>query len=119
MENINEIAATKGVDGRFIGPGDLALRLGCPLDWDHPKMIAAEDTVAAAAARHNIAWGRPGGGSAQIKRIAGKGGKLIAHGSDFGAIMSMLPVYAKAFNDGLSSSHSRINGLTTLPVKEA
>jgi hypothetical protein len=75
--------------------------LDCPLDWENPKLVAAEDAVAAAAARHQIAWGRPGGGPAQIKRIAAKGGKLIAHGSDFGALMSMLPTYAKAFNEAI------------------
>lgn len=119
LENIDSIAATKGVDGLFIGPGDLALRLNCPLDWDHPKMVAAEDAVAAAAARHNVAWGRPGGGAVQITRIASKGGRLIAHGSDFGALMSMLPTYAKAFTEGLASGHSRANGVAALQTKEA
>jgi 2-keto-3-deoxy-L-rhamnonate aldolase RhmA len=119
LANIESIAATKGVDGLFMGPGDLSLRLNCPLDWDNPKMIAAEDAVAAAAARHNVAWGRPGGGAAQIKRIASKGGKLIAHGSDFGALMSMLPTYGKAFDEGLSSHHSRANGAAALQAKEA
>ena len=83
---------------------DLALRLGCPADWNHPQMTAAEDAVAAAAARHRIAWGRPGGNVEQIARIARKGGKLIAHGSDFGAIMTMLPAYAKNLADGLASA---------------
>jgi 4-hydroxy-2-oxoheptanedioate aldolase len=119
LENINGIAATKGVDGLFIGPGDLALRLGCPLDWDHPKMVAAEDTVAAAAARHNIAWGRPGGGAAQIRRIAGKGGKLIAHGSDFGALMTMLPTYAKAFNEAIPSGGGPAGGAANPQAHEA
>jgi 4-hydroxy-2-oxoheptanedioate aldolase len=101
LANIDAIAGAKGVDGLFIGPGDLALRLECPLDWDHPKMAAAEDTVAAAAARHGIAWGRPGGDATQIARIARKGGKLIAHGSDFGASMTMLPVYGKTLAENL------------------
>jgi 4-hydroxy-2-oxoheptanedioate aldolase len=119
LENIESIAATKGVDGLFIGPGDLALRLNCPLDWDHPKMIAAEEAVAAAAARHNVAWGRPGGGAAQIKRIASKGGKLIAHGSDFSALMTMLPNYAKAFNEGLSAENPKANELLARQPQEA
>lgn len=101
LQNIEGIAGTKGIDGLFIGPGDLALRLNCPLDWDRPEMTAAEDAVAAAAARHNVAWGRPGVTVAQIRRIAGKGGKLIANGSDFGALMTMLPTYAKAFNEAI------------------
>ena len=102
IANLNQIAGTPGVDGLFIGPGDLAMRLGCPLDWNHPKMIAAENAVAAAAAKHHIAWGRPGGTIEQIARIAQKGGKLIAHGSDFGAVLTMLPTYAKNFEAGLA-----------------
>lgn len=99
LHNLDAIASTPGVDGLFIGPGDLALRLGCPLDWNHPDMTAAEDAVAAAAARHRIAWGRPGGTATQIQRIAAKGGTLIAHGSDFGSIMTMLPAYARDFGE--------------------
>ena len=45
LNNIDAIAGTKGVDGLFIGPGDLALRLDCPLDWDNAKLTAAEDAV--------------------------------------------------------------------------
>lgn len=119
LENIDGIAGTKGIDGLFIGPGDLALRLNCPLNWDEPKMTAAEDAVAAAAARHSIAWGRPGGNVAQIKRIAGKGGKLIAHGSDFGAVMAMLPTYAKTFNEGIAGRTGAIAGSATPRHHEA
>jgi 2-keto-3-deoxy-L-rhamnonate aldolase RhmA len=104
LENLNRIAATPGIDGLFIGPGDLALRFGCAMDWKEPKMTAAEDAVAAAAAKHGIAWGRPGGSVEQITRIAKKGGKLIAHGSDFGAVMTMLPAYAKNLADGLADT---------------
>ena len=97
LDAVDAIAATPGVDGLFMGPSDLSLRLQCPLDWTHPKLIAAEDAVAQAAARHRIAWGRPAGNAEAIARIVRKGGRLIAHGSDFSAIMSMLPNFAKAF----------------------
>lgn len=103
LANVDAIAATPGVDGLFIGPGDLALRLGCPLDWNHPEMTRAEDLVAAAAQRHGIAWGRPAGNREQIARVHRKGGRLIAHGSDFGAVMQMLPRFADAFRDALES----------------
>ena len=97
------IAGTPGVDGLFIGPGDLSLRLGCPLDWKNPKMVAAEDAVAAAAARHGIAWGRPSGTAEDITALAKKGGRLIAHGSDFGAVMKMMPVFGQTMSDGLGA----------------
>lgn len=101
VANIDAIAATPGVDGLFMGPGDLALRLNCPIDWSEPSLIDAEDAVAAAAARHGIAWGRPGGDAEQITRIAAKGGQLIAHGSDFGAVLTQLSVYGKTLDASL------------------
>ena len=103
LANIDAIACTPGVDGLFIGPGDLSLRLGCPLDWKNPKMVAAEDAVAAAAARHGIAWGRPSGTAEDITALAKKGGRLIAHGSDFGAVMKMMPVFGQTMSDGLGA----------------
>jgi 4-hydroxy-2-oxoheptanedioate aldolase len=102
LANLDRIAGTPGIDGIFIGPGDFARRSGCPMDWNHPTMTAAEDTVAAAARKHGIAWGRPAGNVEQIARIARKGGKLIAHGSDFGAMMTMLPTYAKNLAEGIA-----------------
>lgn len=99
LANIDAIAGTRGVDGLFIGPGDLSLRLGCPLDWANPKMIAAQMTVAAAAEKHGVAWGRPSGSAEDIALLVRQGARLIAHGSDFGAVMKMLPAYANAFDD--------------------
>ena len=101
---VDAIAAVPGVDGLFIGPGDLSLRLGCPMDWSNPKMVAAEDAVAAAAARHGKAWGRPSGSTEDIAHLAQKGARLIAHGSDFGAVMRMMPVFAKTMKDGLGEA---------------
>jgi len=99
LGNIDAIAATPGVDGLFIGPGDLSLRLGSPLDWANPKMIAAQATVRAAAQRAGKAWGRPSGTAEDIAELIRQGARLIAHGSDFGSIMRMLPTFGKAFVD--------------------
>jgi 4-hydroxy-2-oxoheptanedioate aldolase len=104
LENLDAIASTPGVDGLFIGPGDLSLRLGCPLDWENPKMIEAQRAVAAAANRHGKDWGRPSGSAADIAALAQQGARLIAHGSDFGAVMKMLPVFGQAMRDGLGEA---------------
>lgn len=102
VANADAIAATPGVDGLFIGPGDLSMRLGTTIDWTNPKMLAAEDTVAAAAAKHGIAWGRPAGTAAQIQHVFNKGGRLIAHGSDFGSVMVGLAGSGETFATALS-----------------
>src|SRR6185437_13075068 len=36
VARVEEIAAIPGVDGFFMGPGDLSLRLGCASDWTGP-----------------------------------------------------------------------------------
>lgn len=102
LSNIEAIAATPGVDGLFIGPGDLSLRLECELDWTNPKMAAAQDAVAAAAVKNNIAWGHPAGTAEQIAAMAKKGARLIAHGSDFGAVFAALPNFSKTLAEGLA-----------------
>ena len=101
IANVAAIAATPGVDALFLGPGDISLRMGCPLDWSEPQMTAAEDAVAAAAAKHGIAWGRPAGTAEQVKRVAAKGGHLVATGSDFGAVYGALPTWGKMLDEAL------------------
>lgn len=100
---VDEIAAVPGVDGLFIGPGDLSLRLGCPYGFSDPKMAAAQEAVAAAAARHGIAWGRPARDPEDVAAMFRLGGRLIAHGSDFGAVAAMLPKFAATIEKGLGS----------------
>lgn len=45
LENLEEIIATPGLDGVYVGPGDLSLALGAP-----PSMAPSDATVAAAIA---------------------------------------------------------------------
>lgn len=101
LENIEQIAGTPGVDGLFIGPGDLALRLGCPLDWQQPQLIAAQARIAAAARQHGIAWGRPARNADDIQELSRQGAQLINLGSDFGAVAAMLQAGGKTLADSL------------------
>jgi 4-hydroxy-2-oxoheptanedioate aldolase len=50
IENVNEILAVSGLDGILIGPADLSASLGHTLDFKHPDVVAAFDTVKKAAA---------------------------------------------------------------------
>lgn len=47
LDNIDEIAATSGVDGVFVGPADLSADMGYPGQPDHPEVIAAIDHIIA------------------------------------------------------------------------
>lgn len=52
LECIEEIAAIEGVDGIFVGPLDLSIGMGIPLQMDSPKLLAAIDRVLAACQKH-------------------------------------------------------------------
>ena len=45
LEQIEEIAAVPGVDGIFIGPCDLSIELGIPLQFDSPVLLAAVERI--------------------------------------------------------------------------
>lgn len=41
LEIIEEVVALDGIDGIFVGPFDLSISLGVPVQFDHPKFISA------------------------------------------------------------------------------
>ena len=57
MENLDAIASVPGVDVLLIGPSDLSIELGVPLDYACDIYSRALDKIAAAAAKHGIAAG--------------------------------------------------------------
>lgn len=57
VENVDEIAAVEGLDGLFVGPGDLAISLGCPGQPLHADMRSAYEAISVAARRNHIVAG--------------------------------------------------------------
>ncbi|MBL9216067.1 MAG: hypothetical protein JNG83_11370 [Opitutaceae bacterium] len=101
VEEVEAIAAAPGVDGLFFGLGDLSLRLGCEPDWREPRLAQARTRAAAAAQRRGIAWGGVVGSAADTATFLRLGARLLAHGSDFGAVRTMLPVFSRVLADGI------------------
>ncbi len=73
IENIEQIVQVEGIDVLNIGPCDLSASLGIPLEFDHPKMLAAIDRVLAAALPRNLAVGLSGGSSEHIRKWTARG----------------------------------------------
>lgn len=48
LEHIEEIAAVEGIDGIFVGPFDLSVAMGIPLEFDNPGFKAALARILAA-----------------------------------------------------------------------
>jgi 4-hydroxy-2-oxoheptanedioate aldolase len=78
LRNVEEIAATPGLDGLYVGPTDLSLALGLPVlaDLEDPSLLEALDAVVAAARRSGIV---PGVHAPRPDRAA----SMIEHGFRF------------------------------------
>jgi 2-keto-3-deoxy-L-rhamnonate aldolase RhmA len=61
VEQVDEIAATDGVDGVVVGLADLSLDLGRPLDMEAADLVEAARVVGGAAARNDVSWGLAAG----------------------------------------------------------
>ncbi|MGH7033642.1 MAG: HpcH/HpaI aldolase family protein [Stellaceae bacterium] len=84
LANAEEIAATPGLDGIYIGPSDLAisLGLGAGLDRDEPEHVAAVAAILAACQHSSVIPGIHTGSGRAAKSFAGKGFRLITFGGD-------------------------------------
>ena len=91
MDNLEEILSTPGLDGIYVGPADLAISLGRPLQGDPTDDVVnkAIDTICAAAKRHGV---RPG-----IHTASPAGARnMIARGFQFTTLLSDNALLANA-----------------------
>ncbi|MFD0530491.1 HpcH/HpaI aldolase/citrate lyase family protein [Kitasatospora arboriphila] len=84
------IAAVPGVDGLFVGTGDLACSLGQPGVVSGPAMDRARAAVLAAARRHGQLAGIFAGGPEQARQYAAEGFDLIAVGNELALLRETL-----------------------------
>ncbi|MBL8850496.1 MAG: 4-hydroxy-2-oxovalerate aldolase [Planctomycetaceae bacterium] len=88
VQNVGAIAATPGVDGLFLGPADLSLRI----QKERPDLTldGCRKAVAEAARKHHKAWGQPAPSREMAGEFAKAGAQLLVRGGDYGAIMTHL-----------------------------
>jgi len=84
LANVEEIAATPGLDGLFVGPSDLSITLsrGARIDKLGPETLAAMEKVAAAAKRNGLIAGAFGGSAEVIKAYQALGFTFLAAAVD-------------------------------------
>ena len=80
LDNVDDIAATPGLDGLFVGPSDLSITLsmGAGIDRLGKNTLAAMEKVAAAAKANGIVAGAFGGGAEGVKAYLKLGFTFIA-----------------------------------------
>jgi 2-keto-3-deoxy-L-rhamnonate aldolase RhmA len=82
LENIDEIAATPGIDVIFIGTSDLSFSLGLRGRQEEPQLEEAVARIVKAAKRHGKILGRPGRNPVEIKRFQEQGFLFFMTGTE-------------------------------------
>jgi 4-hydroxy-2-oxoheptanedioate aldolase len=83
LRNLEEIAATPGVDGLFVGPVDLSLSLGLPLSMTmHDDVLAAIGKVAEMCKKYGKIAGAVSLGPANPEQLLALGVGFITLGAD-------------------------------------
>jgi 4-hydroxy-2-oxoheptanedioate aldolase len=80
VDNIDEIAATPGLDIAFIGPGDLAMNLGIPGQYDHSKFKEAVARAEAGLLGTKVALGGVARTADQAKQMLDRGYRVLVLG---------------------------------------
>lgn len=82
LEQIDEIAATPGIDVLFIGTSDLSFSLGLRGRQDEPRLTEAVDRIVAAAKRHGKVLGRPARTPAEVRKFEQMGFRFFMTATD-------------------------------------
>ena len=98
LGQVEEIAATPGVDVIFIGTSDLSFSLGLRGDQAHPRLREAVDRIVAAGRRHGKVLGRPAGGPEDVRRFEEGGFRFFQAKTE----LDFMVTGAAAFLDPLS-----------------
>jgi 4-hydroxy-2-oxoheptanedioate aldolase len=88
IENIDEIAAVPGFDLLFIGPSDLSLSYGIPLEFEHPLLHEATERVSDAARKNGKWWGTTTATPAIAQHVLDLGARMVVAGGDHGALVN-------------------------------
>ena len=88
VDNLDAIAAIEGVDGIFVGPGDLSAALGHLGNPAHPDVQKAIAHIFARAKAHGKPAGILAPAEADARRYLEWGATFVAVGSDLGVFRS-------------------------------
>ncbi len=97
VENVEEIASLDGIDGLFVGPGDLGLRLS-KMETEMTVESAIE-RVAAVAAEQGVAWGCPAVSRENLEQRYQQGARLLNYGGEFMTLKNMLDANAAELDE--------------------
>lgn len=90
FENLDDIVSVPGVDVVWMGHYDLTVSMGIPAQFDHPRFLAAMDSLVSACRRHGVAPGFLPPTADSAAHWIEKGFRVISLGSDIGVFLDAL-----------------------------
>ena len=100
LDQIEEIAAIPGVDGIFVGPCDLSIALGIPLQFEHPMLLEACERILNACHSNGIEALIFAANMNDALRWAAKGYDSVAYSLDAGVLISAYQKLVQEFRSG-------------------
>ena len=103
LNNVEAIAAVKGVDVLHVGSNDLLANMGKPGQFDDPALVAAQERVIAACRANGIFAGCGGNRDpARQLELIRKGCRFITTQSDIGFLSAAASAWTSKIRDGLT-----------------
>lgn len=96
LEQVEAIAAMEGVDGIFVGPCDLSIALGVPLEMDSPKLQSAIGRILDACRRYGKESIIFAGTSEKAREMFQKGFDSVAYSLDAAIFINAVKAQAEA-----------------------
>lgn len=100
LDNLEEIAGVEGVDGVFIGPGDLSTSLGFLGQQNHPEVVRVVEETIRRIVRTGKAAGILTANEDLAHRYVAAGTRFTAVGSDMGMLARQSEALAGRFRAG-------------------
>lgn len=96
LEQVEAIAAMEGVDGIFVGPCDLSIALGVPLEMDSPKLLAAIDRILSTCQKYGKRSMIFAGTPEKAREMFRKGFDSVAYSLDAAMLVNAVKAQAEA-----------------------
>lgn len=102
MANLDEILSVPGLDAIYVGPADLGQSMGLPpqVDSSEPQLLAALDTILAAARKHGVVAGLHTGSVAYAQQMIARGFQFVTVLSDARLMASAASTVTAALKAG-------------------
>ncbi|ADM27216.1 2-dehydro-3-deoxyglucarate aldolase [Ignisphaera aggregans DSM 17230] len=98
IENVEDIVSVDGIDGAYIGPMDLSVNLGIPLQYSHPIFEEAITKVLKVCQKYDKTPGIHGLSLELVRKYIDMGFRFIAIMSDIGVMLSGFRNILQQFN---------------------